>query len=182
MQEAVTQQQQQAAAWTFEQLYATYYGRILACVRSLAQCSQEEAEDITQEAFVNAWQAFSSFDPTRPAFPWLYAIARNATYHAFRRKQMIQKKGCVAMPESAEKCLSDGSSMEKEIAVRESILRTLQAISPRYRDALLLRGVGGYRYQEIAERLGITLANTKILLQCARAAFKRHYAEEEVPV
>ena len=171
-------QQQQVLAGSFEQLYTDYYPRILACVRSLARCSQEEAEDITQDAFVNALQAFSSLDPARPAFPWLYAIARNATYHVLRRKQIMQKKGRVEMPENAEKRVGGGGDMEEEAAVREGIQRTLQAISPRYQEALFLWRAG-YSYEEIARRQGWTSGSTRAIISRARAAFKLHY--EEVP-
>jgi RNA polymerase sigma-70 factor (ECF subfamily) len=180
--EAVPQQQQQQAhAWTFEQLYTAYYGRLLACVRSLVRCSQEEAEDITQDAFVKALQAFPSLDGACPVFPWLYKIARNTAYDALRRKQRAYKNGANAMPGDGMSRVSDQIDVEEAIVIRVSVQRSLQALSPRYRDALLLQGIGGYRCQEIAEQLGITLSNTKMSLKRAREAFQQHY-KEEVPV
>jgi RNA polymerase sigma factor (sigma-70 family) len=182
MQEAVTQQQQQAPAWTFEQLYTAYYGRILACVRALVRCSQEEAEDITQDAFLKALQAFPSLDTNYPVFPWLYEIARNTAYDVLRHKRVASRRGAVALPEDAIYNVGDNTNMEEEVSTRESVQQALQAISPRYRDALLLQGIGGYRCEDIARLLGLTLGSTRTSLKRARAAFKQHYAEEEVPV
>jgi RNA polymerase sigma-70 factor (ECF subfamily) len=170
--------QPQAQAWTFERLYTDHYAHVLTCVRSLG-CSQEEAEDITQETFIKALQALSTVDTTRPTFPWLYQIAKNTAYDLLRRKHRARGKGAVEMPEDAEYSVSDSTDVEEAVATREGIQCALQAISPRFQEALFLWR-SGYRYQEIAGRQGWTLANTRAIVNRARRAFKQHYEEVSV--
>src|SRR5947209_13367671 len=93
---------QQQQAWTPEQLYTEYYYRILNGIRSLAKCSYEEAEDLTQDTFIKAIQALPKLDTTRPILPWLYQIARNTTYDTLRRKRRVYARGAVEMPEDVE--------------------------------------------------------------------------------
>lgn len=169
--------EQQQQDWTPERLYTEYYSCIVNFIHAFSKCSYQEAEDLTQDTFIKAIRAFPAVDTTRPLLPWLYRIARNTTYDALRRKQRAYAKGAVEMPEDAECCVSDHTDMEEEVVTRESVQRALQAISPRYRNALLLQGIGGYRYEDIAKLLGLTLGNTRTSLKRARAAFKLHYEE-----
>jgi RNA polymerase sigma-70 factor (ECF subfamily) len=171
------QREQQQQPLTTEQLYIAYYPRIVNFIRSLAKCSYEEAEDLAQDTFIKAIQAFSTLDKTRSHLSWLYQIARNTTYDSLRRKKRAYAKGAVEMPEDVEYAVSDSSDLEEEVATRECVLRALQAISPRYRDALLLQGIGGCCCEDIAKVLGLTLGNTRTSLVRARAAFKQHYEE-----
>src|SRR2546423_14539197 len=68
----------------FEDLYREYLGRIYAYVRAQVGTSAD-AEDVTAQVFMNAYQAYPRFEPrnTTPA-AWLFRIARNATLDNFR--------------------------------------------------------------------------------------------------
>jgi RNA polymerase sigma-70 factor (ECF subfamily) len=167
--------EQQQQPLISEQLYIAYYPRVVNFIRALARCSYEEAEDLAQDTFIKAIQALSTVDTTRPLLPWLYQIAKNTTYDALRRKQRAHVKGAV-MLEHVEYAVSDGSNLEEEVAIYESVQCALQALSPRYRDILLLWGIG-YSCKDIAGELGLSLGNTKVLLGRARATFKLHYEE-----
>ena len=70
----------------FEDLYREFLGRIYAYVRAQVGAAVD-AEDITAQVFMNAYQAYPRFEPrhTTPA-AWLFRIARNATLDHFRAK------------------------------------------------------------------------------------------------
>ena len=74
-----------------------------------------DAWDISQEGFLNAWKAIERFDTKKAFFPWLYTIIKNESMKKFRR-EMREKKGYpiqIKFTESPEKRLEKIEMIEK---------------------------------------------------------------------
>lgn len=82
----------------FSEIVRRYEGAIFA--RCLRLCgNREDAEDLTQEAFLRAFRALASYNPSRPFAPWLATIARNAALNTLsRRKQHARIDDIAAEP------------------------------------------------------------------------------------
>ncbi len=115
----------------------------------------QDAEEVTQDAFVYALLNIHRFDPTRSAFPtWLYTIALSRCRNKRRRKLLVQLPLELL---SAEAPRQEDRLVESVLArrgVREQVWRALQTLTPQRREAVALRFLGEMRYKEIGEALG----------------------------
>lgn len=152
--------QSQRSDSSFERLYRRHrrdvYGAVLRDVRD-----PDEAEDVTQIAFLNAYRAISrGEEPAKPR-AWLVTIARNVVRRRYRalahRPQEV-----VLDPEIAAAVMDVDGPTAREIA---AAIRTLPH---NQRAAILLREIQGRSYAEIATELGVSLAAVETLIFRAR--------------
>ncbi len=127
----------------------------------------EEARDLAQDAFLDAFRALGTLR-TPSAFPaWLRRIARNHVVQVFRRRAVAPRE---VPPEVA----SPSPTME-QLLVR----RTLAALSSEDRTVLILDGVLNMPGADIAASLGLARAAAYARVERARARFLARYAEEQ---
>ncbi len=140
---------------------------------------KQEALDLTQEAFLRAYAALASFDPTRPFAPWIHRIVTNLTLNQLehRRVPTVPLSGPEDIPAS-EPPLPDPSADpervylagEQQAAVHRAILR----LPPRYRLVIELRHFQELSYAEIAATLGIPESDVKSHLFRARQLLREY--------
>lgn len=126
-------------------------------MRMLAR--QAEAEDLTQDVFIRAWEKRALYDPQRPLEPWLYRMTVNLSRVRFRRQKTREILLGTELPEievapQAELALLESEQQQK---VRESLL----ALPPQYRVCLALRLESGLSLEEIARITGSPLGTVK---------------------
>ena len=145
---------------TFEDLYREYMGRIYAYVRAQVG-TPADAEDVTAQVFMNAYQAYARFEPrnTTPA-AWLFRIARNATLDHFRahgRRERLRRTvehQPVQEEDPAEKA-------EERIQYR-ALLAHVARLPERHRDVISLRH-SGLSFHEVGSLMGCTEDAAKML-------------------
>jgi RNA polymerase sigma factor (sigma-70 family) len=145
-----------------ERLYEGHRAEVYrTALRALGNA--DDAEDVTQAAFVDAYSAI--LRGSRPSAPraWLLAIAENVRRRRFRTALRRPREE----PFGAE-IASGELSHEQADAVR----RALATLPPQQREVLLLREVSGLSYDEIAARSGSTVASVQMLLFRARRALR----------
>jgi RNA polymerase sigma-70 factor, ECF subfamily len=145
----------------FEDLYRDYLGRIYAYVRAQVTTSAD-AEDITSQVFMNAYQAYARFEArnTTPA-AWLFRIARNATLDHFRahgRREKLRRT-IEQQPEAGE----DPAGMAEERMQYKALLAYVAELPERQRDAISLR------------HSGLTFEEVGTLMSCSEDAAKMLY-------
>jgi RNA polymerase sigma-70 factor (ECF subfamily) len=117
---------------------------------------RQDAEDVTQEAFVYAFKNLHRYDANRAAFKtWLYTIAVSRTRNVHRRQRPIALDIFDMMRLKTPSPVSERP--EAQLAhqqARESIARALNTLSPRLREAAVLRYGHGLTYREIAAVMG----------------------------
>jgi RNA polymerase sigma-70 factor (ECF subfamily) len=123
------------------------------------------AEDLVQETFTRAWQAWEGLRDDKAAKSWLYTILRNEHARLFERKRLDIDD---AMDLDG---VSDHASAgpHEEIEIREM----LGALPRGYREPLVLQVLGGYSCAEIAKIMGISEGAVMTRLTRARLALRK---------
>lgn len=161
----------------FEDLYRAYLGRIYAYVRAQVPTSAD-AEDITAQVFMNAYQAYARFEArnTTPA-AWLFRIARNATLDHFRahgRRERLRRT--IEHQPVAE---SDPSDVAEERIQYRVLLQFVAQLPERQRDAISLRH-SGLSFDEVGTMLGCSEDAAKMLYHRALKALRETVARAGV--
>jgi RNA polymerase sigma-70 factor (ECF subfamily) len=153
----------------FEDLYREYIGRIYAYVRAQVG-APADAEDITAQVFMNAYQAYARFEPrnTTPA-AWLFRIARNATLDHFRahgRRERLRRT--IEHQPMAEE---DPAGQAVERIQYRALLAQVAKLPERQRDAISLRH-SGLSFEEVGTLLGCSEDAAKMLYHRAVRGLK----------
>lgn len=114
--------------------------------------NREDAEDVMQESFVYAFKNLHRYDKTRAAFKtWLYTIAISRCRNMYRRNKVPLLDIAPFINQHAAPKSDRPEAVWAEISARESIQAALGKLSPRLREAVVLRYGHGLTYREMAE-------------------------------
>jgi RNA polymerase sigma factor (sigma-70 family) len=149
----------------FEAIVARYRAPLLRYCRRIL--SDTRAEDAVQQSFVSAFDAMTRGDAEINLRPWLYRIAHNTALNVLRDRGLRH----AALDESMDGVERPDQTMERRQHVRE-VLRAVQALPERQRDAIVLRELEGRSYDEIAGELGVTGGAVRQLLNRARNSLR----------
>ncbi len=129
-----------------------------------------DAWDISQEGFLNAWKGIKRFDTRRAFFPWLYTIIKNESLKKFRRerKEMNLNQIPISIIESPLKRLEEMEKIEK---LRKAILK----LDKEKQEIIYLRHFAEMSYKEIAESLNLSPGTVMSRLYYARKALLQEY-------
>jgi RNA polymerase sigma-70 factor, ECF subfamily len=145
----------------------------------------EEARDLTQETFLQAFRAVAHFRGDADLRTWLYRIAVNQARNRWRWWRRRRRDVTVSLDATDEQHeqplaahLADAQSVNPEEAAltreRERILtQALRALSRVYREVVVLRDVEGLSYEEVAATLEISLGTVKSRLSRGRVELRR---------
>src|SRR3989442_6125187 len=137
-----------------------------------------EAEDITQDAFLQALSALPTLRQPGVFGAWVARIATNASLSTLRRRGRLPQAElseavAATYPDPAR--WSSPEAMGCAAEERHSVHVTLKRLAPSHRAALAMREIGGLSYAEIARALGTTAGGVEALLFRARARFRDEY-------
>lgn len=147
----------------FDALYEGHVGRVYAlCLRMCADTCR--AEELTQDVFVRAWRAIGSFRGESAFGSWLHRVAVNVVLDDARRRKRRPTRRLDDVPDAA---LPTPSATDP--TARVELERALASLPERARMALVLHAVEGYRYEEVAQLMGVALGTVKSHIHTARA-------------
>jgi RNA polymerase sigma-70 factor (ECF subfamily) len=141
----------------FNAIVARYQQRLLRIAETLIG-NEEEARDISQEAFVKAYMNLKSFREDSSLFTWLYRIVYNLSISHLRRKKIITFLSFDQHDEVMEFNSKDpdpGEACERK-EVMEAVTAALKSLPPKQRAVFTLHQIEGLTHREIAEIMGIT--------------------------
>lgn len=142
--------------------------------------SRGDAEDLVQEAFVQAYLNLAAFRGNCSFYTWLYRIALNLAYSNARRRRVrkkLERTREVSEDLPADSTASPSARMERA-EESERIRRALAALSDEHRALLVLRGIEGFDYQTIAEVMHLNPGTVRSRLHRARANFRDNLQRE----
>jgi RNA polymerase sigma factor (sigma-70 family) len=148
----------------FEIIVDRYQGRLLGFCRQMLG-STEDAEDVLQEVFVNAYRAMLADEREINLRPWLYRIARNRCLNHLRKPSADAQESMDMVPEV------EAASTAEKVHNREEfrqIISDVNKLPETQRSALLLREMDALSYEEIADAMETTVPSVKSLLVRAR--------------
>ncbi len=162
---------QQGDSLAFETLYNLHKRRVYSlCLRMLGNVA--EAEDLTQEAFMQLHRKISTFRGDSAFSTWLHRMAVNVVLMHLRKKGLQ----LVSLEEALEPAQDNGP--RKDFGTRDLTLsgcidrvtleRAMEDLPPGYRMVFVLHDVEGYEHNEIAVMLQCSIGNSKSQLHKAR--------------
>lgn len=124
----------------------------------------QDAEDVTQTAFYNAFLKLRSYDPKHRFFSWIYRITVNEALNTLkRRKQVVTLEDIV---------VATGSAPDRVADEEDQVGKALMYLKPDDRAVVVLRHFVAFSYEEIADALEIPVKTVKSRLHEARERLK----------
>ncbi len=162
----------------FEELVQRYQGRLFNALVHVVG-SREEAEDVSQEAFVQAFVKLDSFKGHSAFYTWLYRIAFNVSISRRRRARPevsmdLHRDRTGDEPEDAGE--SPGEQLLRAEQVRQ-VRAALDALNEDHRAILVLREMEGCDYEAIAEILELPIGTVRSRLHRARLQLREQLKE-----
>ena len=161
----------QGDAWAFQQLYDKHKRRVYSlCLRMTANTA--EAEDLTQEAFLQLYRKIATFRGESAFSTWLHRLSVNVVLMHLRKKSLP----VVSLEETTQGGEEDAPKKDfgaEDLALAGSIDRlqlqkAVDDLPPGYRTIFVLHDIEGYEHNEIAGIVGCSIGNSKSQLHKAR--------------
>ena len=163
---------QQGDAAAFERLYQLHNRRVYSlCLRMVGNTA--EAEDLTQEAFLQLFRKVSTFRGESAFSTWLHRLAVNVVLMKLRKKS-----GTESSLEQITEPDEDSGGPRRDFGApdlrltgsidRVNLQRAVDELPPGYKAVFILHDVQGYEHNEIAEIMGCSIGNSKSQLHKAR--------------
>lgn len=140
-----------------------------------------EAEDVMQEAFINAFSKIDSFQGNSTFGAWLKKIVVNLSISSFNKRSRFQQ---VSYDDQFKNDITeeDGIDIKEETTNSkvQKVLRAMQSLKENYRIILSLHLIEGYDYDEICEILEISPANCRTTISRAKDQLRKKLAENGI--
>ena len=170
---------QEGDAEAFAALFHAHKGRVYSiCLRMTNNTAQ--AEDLTQDAFLQVFRKLDTFKGNSALSTWLYRIAVNTVLMHFRKKALKQ----ISLDEPSSQ---DVKQVRREYGSRDgrlsgsvdriALIRAIKDLPAGYRTIFLLHEVEGYEHQEIAKILDCSVGNSKSQLHKAKLRIREFLQE-----
>ncbi len=163
----------------FEALTTRHEQRVYSLALRILR-HEQDAEDVTQQAFLSALEHLSSFRGESSFSTWLLRIATHAALKVIRKRQHHNTVSLDEVTEARDdsealphpEYIADWRQSPEELVTKNEIQRLLDEalaqLDEKHRSVFLLRDVEGLSVKETAEALGLSEANTKVRLLRAR--------------
>jgi RNA polymerase sigma-70 factor (ECF subfamily) len=182
---------QQGDAAAFETIYQLHSRRVYAlCLRMIGD--PVEAEDLTQEAFLQLFRKIHTFRGESAFSSWLHRLTANIVLMRFRKKRPLSVSLEEMTRPDDEKDRSTFEIGVPDLRLtglfdRVNLQSALEKLPEGYKSMFILHDVHGYEHNEIANMLGCSVGNSKSQLHKARKRLRellhdvRHYASQRLP-
>ncbi len=160
---------QEGDAAAFERIFRRYSRRVYSLCLRMAR-NKTDAEDLTQEAFLQLFRKIHTFRGESAFSTWLYRVCANVVLMWLRKKGLMEIH--------LENTQKEKDSNREEISAPDLVLsgtidrlildRAINELPTGYKKAFMLHDVEGYEHHEIAEILGCSIGNSKSQLHKAR--------------
>ena len=156
----------------FEEIYRSHHRRVFnQCLRMTRNVS--EAEDLTQDVFVQLYRKLKTFRGESAFTTWLHRLTINVVLMHFRKSAVRPDQKSDQLPEQFELANRNAGSESSVILNRIYLEEALRQLSPGYRAVLILHDVEGYEHNQISELLGCAVGTSKSQLHKARRKLRQ---------
>ena len=168
----------------FEALLRGVVGPALGAALRLT-ANRQDAEDLVQEAALNAFKSFATFQPGTNFKAWFFRILMNCFYSSHRRRrraeysveEMEDAHELYLYERTAEAGLHDRGTDPAKLALgqiaAEDIARALESLPEEYRVVCTMYFIEDFSYQEIADMLGIPVGTVRSRLHRGRRMLQK---------
>jgi len=175
---------QQGDLRAFDELVERYHGKIYGLTYNMTS-NREDAEDLTQEVFVKAFEALPRFRGKSSFYTWLYRIAVNKTIN-YRKKR--NRKRALSLDQFDQEIKTDETYHEltakgsplRNISLselQEKLNEALQHLSEKHRTVVVMHDMQGVPHDEIAKVVGASVGTVRSRLFYARRQMQAELTE-----
>ncbi len=167
---------QQGDVAAFERIYRLHSRRVYAlCLRMVGNTA--EAEDLTQEAFLQLFRKIATFRGESAFSTWLHRLAVNVVLMKLRKKSLPETslEETIDPDDESSGPRKDPGGPDLRLSGsidRVNLQRAIQELPPGYKTVFLLHDVQGYEHNEIANIMGCSIGNSKSQLHKARTRLR----------
>ncbi len=152
----------------FEELYAKYHRRVYAFLFRLTR-NRNEAEDLSQETFYQAFTGFHRFKGECDPYTWLVAIAKHVFYQYLRKKKRSLETADLSLViDSYTANLPTPLESAEKKEVEEAVRALIRKLPDKYKDVILLRIYAQLPFSQVASILNISENSAKVLYYRAK--------------
>jgi len=158
----------------FEELVRRHYRQAYHVAYRLSG-SHADADDLTQEALIRAFESLHRYQRDLPFINWLYRIMVNLYIDEVRRRKRAPTESFEAMPALMEIADPESDPAERVLS-REldgNIQEALQSLPQDFRTAVTLCDVEGFSYEEISEIMGCSIGTVRSRVHRGRKLMKQ---------
>ena len=163
----------------FEQLVLTYQKPVYNLALRMTG-NAEDANDLAQEAFLNAWRGLPNFKFDSSFSTWIYRLTSNACISFLRQRKRRSTVSAVYLDDENEEqefSFPDPAPQPEEKLIRQEehdlVREALESLEPEYREALSMSVFAGQSYAQIAEILGVKEGTVKSRISRAREKIRK---------
>jgi RNA polymerase sigma-70 factor (ECF subfamily) len=175
---------QQGDVHAFDELVERYHGKIYGLTYNMTS-NREDAEDLTQEIFVKAFQALPRFKGNSSFYTWLYRIAVNKTIN-YRKKR--NRKRAMSLDQFDQEIKTDevyhdltskGSPLRNLslTELQKKLNEALESLSDKHRTVVVLHDMQGVPHEDIAKIVGASVGTIRSRLFYARRQLQVELSE-----
>jgi RNA polymerase sigma-70 factor, ECF subfamily len=165
----------------FSELFETHKRRVYSlCLRMTGNTA--EAEDLSQEAFLQLFRKIATFRGESAFSTWLHRLVVNVVLMHLRKKGLQQISLDETDNSQEEPVKRDYGDDDRRLigsVARISLTRAIEDLPPGYRAVFVLHDVEGYEHNEIAQIMGCSIGNSKSQLHKARMKLRESLRREE---
>ncbi len=172
---AIVRRVQEGNVGDFDTLIRKYRERVYAIIYNMTS-NREDAADLTQDAFIKAFQSIHRFQGQSSFFTWLYRIAVNGSLSHLRRNKLRtffsfekihdEEKGHEIISQLTDKTGGDRELFVKEL--QEKLNEALQKLSIKHRTVVTLFEIDGLSHEEIADVMNCSVGTVRSRLHYAK--------------
>jgi RNA polymerase sigma-70 factor (ECF subfamily) len=137
----------------FGELVTKYRAKILAMLYGMVR-DENDAWDLAQEGFLQAWRSIHRFEGRSSFYTWLYRLTVNLAIESLRRKGRREE---VELDDAIPCFLPSPRANYQRNEIRQHINAALAQLSPEHRAVIVLKEIEDLQYQEIAEILNLSI-------------------------
>jgi RNA polymerase sigma-70 factor (ECF subfamily) len=189
--EQLVAQAREGEQWAMEELVVRYQQRVYTMVYHMCGEDDQDAEDLTQEAFLKAFHHLGQFRGSASFYTWFYRIVVNVCLDGRRRRRRWRRlfspwQGCEENGERAENVAeqpegTDSFQVFKDKQLSQDIRRSMRSLPEKQRLVFQLKVIDGMGIREIAEVLGAAEGTVKTHLFRATRAMREALKEWSQP-
>ncbi|WP_026262490.1 RNA polymerase sigma factor [Spirosoma panaciterrae] len=166
--EKLTQRDQQAFQWLYDQYSPALYGVVLRIVRD-----DEQAADLLQDIFVKIWKNLDAYDAGKGRlFTWMLNIARNSAIDSLRARK-TQPSAAIRTDEENVHIVDRQYNTEQPNPEFIGMREVVSQLRPERKQLIDLVYFSGFTHEEAAEKLNLPLGTVKTRIRAALQELKQ---------